>query len=194
MSDISSEELTKKMMEAVKAVEAAGVPEDLRVAAFEKAFEAVMGVTATVAPKAETPTPQASDGEGPSLGGIATRLGLEEELVQEVFYLDGEALGLALAASRLNKSKAPATQQIALLVAAGRQAGGWEEWTPIERIRDVVREYGRFDQANFASTVRRMGGVFSFRGKGRGVEVRVTRPGFERAAGLVRELGGHDGP
>lgn len=44
--------------------------------------------------------------------------------------------------------------------------------------------------ANFATTIKRMGHVFSFRGRARQLEVRLTRPGFEYAADLVRQLGG----
>lgn len=86
--------------------------------------------------------------------------------------------------------RAVGTQQIALLVPAGRQPGGWEEWTPIERIREVCRDYGRFDVATFASTVKRMGDLFSFRGRARQLELRLTRPGFEQAGELACELSG----
>jgi hypothetical protein len=196
MSDMTIEGVTRVMKETVKAVEDADVPDDLRAAAFEKAFDVLVGRTAAEAkPSAEVTPPIRRGGPegGPALGGIASRMSLDAELVNEVFYVDGESFGLALASSRFERSKAPATQQIALLVAAGRQAGGWDEWTRTSEIRDVVREYGRFDPANFATTVRRMADVFSFRGKGRELEVRVTRPGFERAGDLIRELGGQNG-
>lgn len=192
------EEIKTMMMEVVKALDEAGVPDDLRVTAFEKAFDAMMGptVNASEAPD-RTLDQRPGDGSGnaettngPSLAAIARRLGLDPELVGEIYYVEGDALGLAIASSKLHPKKAAATQQIALLVAAGRQAGGWDEWTPVGRIREVARDYGRFDVANFAGTIKRMGEAFSFRGRGRDVEVRLTRPGYEQAATLARELSG----
>jgi hypothetical protein len=186
------EEIKAMIMEIVKALEEAGVPDDLRVTAFEKAFDAMAGTGGVAsAPMPPEPTRDQRDTptDGPSLGAIASRLGLEPDLVGEIYYVDGDSLGLALAASKFSAKKAAATQDIALLLAGGRQAGGWDEWTPSGRIRDVARDYGRYDQANFATTIRRMGDVFSFRGRGRDLEVRLTRPGYEHAANLARELG-----
>lgn len=187
----TSEEIRELLIDLVKAVDGADVPQDLRVAAFEKGFDALMGEASTDHATDEAPPQIDRDvpTDGPSLAAIAKRLNLDSELVEEIYYIDGDDLGLALAASKFHPKMAAATQQIALLIAAGRQAGGWDEWTNTSRIRDVTREYGRFDQANFASTIRRMGNVFSFRGRAREVEVRLTRPGYEQAANLARELG-----
>jgi hypothetical protein len=192
---MTQDEIKRIMIEVIQAIDDASVPDDLRVAAFEKTFDALLTpVVSGVRPAADSfpgrQSPQPTGAAGPSLGAIASKLGLDAELVEEIYYVDGDNLGLAVAASRFDSKKAGATQEIALLLAAGRQAGGWDEWTPVSRVRDVCREYGRFDPANFATTVKRMGSVFSFRGKAREVEVRVTRPGYEQAANLARELGG----
>jgi hypothetical protein len=123
-----------------------------------------------------------------SLRGIADRLRLDLETVSDVYHLDGDELGIGIAPSRLDPRKAVGTKQIALLVAAGRQAGSWEEWTPVRVIRETARDFGRFDSSNFATTIKDMGDVLNIRGRGRQVEVRVTRPGYERAAHLIGEL------
>jgi hypothetical protein len=196
-------EVTDVMKEAVKAVEEAGVPDDLRETAFQKVFEALMALhlselqSAERGPEGETgrsradaPLGGSGGGGGPSLQSIAARLGLDVELVEEIFYVDGDVLGLAIAPSKFDAKKAAATQEIALLLAAGRQSGGWEEWTPVGAVREACRDYGRFDVANFATTIKRMGDVFSFRGRARQLEVRVTRPGYEKAGLLARELSG----
>lgn len=189
--DISEDEVMTKMREAVKVVEEAEVPDDLRATAFEKAFEALIGVAQSPAsPGPREPVASMAVPDSPSLAGIASRLGLEPALAAEIYYVDADTLGLALAPSKFSPKKAAATQEIALLLAAGRQAGGWDEWTQVGHIRTACRDYGRFDVANFATTIRRMADVFSFRGKGRQLEVRVTRPGFEQAANLARELSG----
>jgi hypothetical protein len=195
VTGMTADEVKQLMKDAVKAIEEANVPDDLRVTAFEKSFDALLGATEAkgVPAELEEPAPPArrtAPTAGPSLASIASRLGVDGELVDEIFYEDGDFLALALAPSRFDPRKAAATQQIALLLAAGRQAGGWEEWTAVGVIREVCRDYGRFDVANFATTIKRMGDVFNFRGRARQLEVRVTRPGYEQAADLVRALGG----
>lgn len=180
------ESMKKALMEAVKAVEDAGVPDDLRVAAFERMFEAILGEDAG-ASSSSTPGDQGSV-EG--LGQIASRLAISEDLASEVFDVNADHLGLVLSPSKFDPRKARGTQQIALLIAAGRQAAGLDDWTPMKVIREACREYGRLDIANFATTVKGMGDVFSFRGRGQSVELRVTRPGFERAGELARTLRG----
>lgn len=193
---MENEELSKLMRNIVKAIDDAGVPDDLRVAAFEKAFEAsVQPVAQSSSPNTGGPDlPQKTESPGPeedrSIGAIARKLRVDHEVVDEIYFIDGEALGLAVSAARLDPAKSSATKQIALLIAAGRQTGGWEEWTHVGEIRNVARDYNRFDSANFATTIKSMSGAFGFRGRGRDVEVRVTRPGLEEAAELVRALGG----
>ena len=189
-TSMTTDEVMKKIREAVKAVEEASVPDDLRVTAFEKSFEALIGATATSGSSGRQEEARPPSASSPSLDAISARLGLDSGLIEEIYYVDGERLGLALAPSKFDSKKAAATQEIALLVAAGRQAGGWEEWTPVTHIRSVCKDNGRFDAANFATTIKRMGDVFSFRGKARQLEVRVTRPGYEQAANLARDLSG----
>jgi hypothetical protein len=188
---MTPDEVRKMMKEAVKAVQEADVPDDLRVVAFEKSFDALIGGSDTAAPPAQEDDsrPLAVPMDGPSLAAIASRFGVDRGSIDETYYVDGEALGLAIAPARFQRTKAAATQQVALLLGAGRQAGGWDDWTAVATIRSACRDYGFLDEANFATTIKRMGDVFSFRGRGRQLEVRVTRPGYERAADLVRELG-----
>jgi hypothetical protein len=184
------ERITKLLQESVKAVEDAGVPDDLRVVAFERVAHIVLGTTQD----GEQPllsaeaTETVKSGESDALGVLAHRLGIDAATVADVYYVDGDTLGLSLAPSRFDSKKAGATKQIALLIAAGRQGGGWEEWTPLRTIRETVRDYGRLDQANFATTIKAMGHAFNVRGRGQQGEVRVTRPGFEQAAQLIRGL------
>jgi hypothetical protein len=185
----------KKMKEAAKAVEQAGIPDDLRVAAFEKGFEALIGhdvSSGSVQTEESVGRPPVSPvpTNAASVAAIADRLGIEQWLAEEIYEVEDNGPGLIIAPSKFNPKKAAATQEIALLLAAGRQASGWEEWTSVAPIRNAARDYAKFDPANFATTIRRMGDVFSFRGKARQLEVRVTRPGYEQASRLARELTG----
>jgi hypothetical protein len=187
--DGQMERVSKLLREAVQAVEEAGVPEDLRVAAFQQAFTTILGPTEAPERPPAARNASTTDGtESDRVGTLASRLGLDSATVEDVYYVDNDELGLSMAPSRFDARKAPGTKQIALLVAAGRQGGGWEEWTPLRTIRETVRDYGRLDQANFATTIKNMGHAFNLRGRGHQVEVRVTRPGFEQAAQLIGDM------
>jgi hypothetical protein len=81
---------------------------------------------------------------------------------------------------------------IALLVAAGRQAAGMEEWTQATAIREVCRNFGVLDVANFATEVASLGDVFLVRGKGQSREFKVTRHGYEEAGRMALRIGDMD--
>jgi hypothetical protein len=184
-------DLVDAIKSALKAVEDAKVPEDLREKAFEKAFDWTTQdrKSSSEAFDKDGGTAARSPSRGP-LAQIAEKLRIDPAVVEDVFFEDDGEVGVGIAASSLEPSKSGATRQLALLVAASRQASGLEEWTPSAAIRAVCTDYGRFDTANFASTLRGMGPVFSYRGKGQNLELRLTRPGIEQAADLVQELGG----
>lgn len=185
-------EPSELLRQAVKAVEDAEVPDDLRVAAFERAVELLSGLAspgiALVPARSSAAVSTASAVPGGLFDQAAQRLGVPREVLEDVFHTDGDEIGIGLAASRFDKSKSGGTRQLALLVAAARQAAGLEEWTSTGVIREVCRDYGKFDSANFASTIRGMGDVFNFRGRGHQLDVKLTRPGYERAGELLQGL------
>jgi hypothetical protein len=189
------------LLGALQDVEAADVPGDLRVAAFEKVFElradavrsvefaragGVAGVSAPVSAKWGD-----LDVSDDPLAQIAQRLGVQADTVSEVFdFQDGE-VELIIPAGKLSNRSATATKQIALLVAGGRQAAGSEDWTSIDVIREVCSYFRRLDSPNFAKTIKEMDDVFNFRNPSpRKIQVRLARPGWEQFADDVRRLGG----
>lgn len=138
---------------------------------------------------------QLKDGtEVSAMSLIAGKLNLPTDRVGEVYFLDGEELGLSVSSSTLATSKTEATRQIAVLIAAGRQAAGLEEsgWTGAATIRSVCDHYGKFDTVNFGTTLKNMDDVFQIKGSGQNREVRVKVPGYERAAALIDQLTGFD--
>jgi hypothetical protein len=170
------------LVEAARIVDDIGLPDELRAVGFGKAIDLVARAKA---PPGDASYVETSD----ELGSIALKLGLPEESVHGIYHRDGDALGIGVAPVMLEKSPARATKQLALLLAAGRQAGGYDEgWTTVGRIRDVCREFGRLDAPNFAGSITEMTDVFTFRGKGTKREVHLTQPGWERARDLIRSL------
>lgn len=195
--------VTEILRTAHESATAAGVPDELRAIAFEKAIEllAVQGGLSSAAPPAPPPTGTGSESGGGANGGaaaadktldkIAKKLQVTKAAVEEVFHIDGESLALSIGTSKLPAQKSAGTKMIALLLAAGRQAGGWDaEWTAASDIRTVCEAFGRLDGPNFAGTIKEMDDEFSFSGAKQSRKVKVKRKGFEDAAAHVKKLGG----
>jgi hypothetical protein len=191
--------VTAVLREAAEVVEAAGLPADLRSVAFGKVVDLLAEVT--------QPQPAAAPGSGPAvrasragsvrrsgdkLESIATAFGVDRELVDDTFHLDGDEIRLSITSGQLDSHMGRAAQQIAVLVAAARQAAGDdEEWTDTATIRAVANDFDKLNR-HFAEQLDELRDVFSFAGNGRGRRVKVKRTGYERAGELVRRLQGHE--
>ncbi len=190
---IDQSKVSEILVAAREAVDAAGLPEELRAVAFEKAVVLLAGgpvpPSGSAALSGETGAPHS--GEAKTVETVAAKLGLPAETVGEVFHVENGELTIVLARSMFEETRAGATKQLALLIAAGRQAGGWDDqWTATPVIRSVVDEFGRLDPPNFASAIREMEDVFSFTGNRQNLRVKVRTHGFDEAAALVRALTG----
>lgn len=202
MTDIASA-LTKVIRDASEAVDAADIPEGRHAAAFDLALKVLVseaglqGASHTSEATTTGPTTNSSsasdsqsDRDGDPLARIAARAKIGVEKVKEVFRLDGEELSLVVGAKLLDPNKAGGARQITLLLAGGRQAAGFEEWTRTSRTRDACALYNRYDSSNYASTVTSMAQSFNFHGKGASREVRLTMPGWDEWSALVQMLVG----
>lgn len=185
-------ELAERFKRVLMALDEAEVPTDLREPAFVKGMDALEGAVAS--PKqtgdqtSKAVTAATSDLED-AVERIAVKMGIDSELAHEVFHDDEGRLGIGIAPSRLAKSHASATKQLALLLAAGRQAGGYDDgYTPVAEIREMCRDFSRLDSGNFSSTITEMDEEFTFKGKGPGRQVHVTKPGWGKARDLVISL------
>jgi hypothetical protein len=179
------------LRQAAEAVANAGIPDDLRAAAFERAVELIAGTTPTDQAGAPPSSARGPEVAGTPIETIATKLKLDTELVGEAFHVDDNGeLRLSFGPSKLEHQKSKATKQIALLLAAGRQGSGQEEWTETRTIRDAVQDFGKHDQANFATTITEMDDFFSMSGSGQSRKVKLNRTGFEEASKLIQQIRG----
>ena len=182
---------------AHEAVEAAAVPDELRSEAFSKAVDLLSielrGRSNPASEVAATRTGSRNVAQPTSLlERIASKLDIDVETVGEVYReVDGD-VRLIAPASKLTRGKSAATKQVALLVAAARQAAGIEEFTSADVIRAVADDYRTLDSPNFAATLREMSTTFRFDGTSRNRMLKVSRPGWEEARRLVQELGGDE--
>ncbi|MDQ4125686.1 MAG: hypothetical protein M3134_08815 [Actinomycetota bacterium] len=181
------------------ALDQAEVPRELR----EVGFASGLNLVASEVPRPTTPEQGGAsiaresvvansvrtETEFDALERIAGRLGLDVEEVGEIFHDDEGNLGIGVAPARLRRGQAAATKQIALLLAAGRQAGGYDDaYTRVSLIREMCRDFGRLDSSNFSSTITEMSEEFTFKGRGQDRQVHVTRPGWVKARDLITSL------
>jgi hypothetical protein len=182
------------LVEALKDVEDANVPDDLREIAFSKVFDLRAGNPAVGSAAAST-TGSTINGS-PAIGDdplatIAARYSIDAGTVAEVYAIHDGKLELIVPLSKLSKATATGTKEIALLIAGGRQAGGIEEWTSWDEVRDACVEFKKYDSGNFAKTMHEMHDVFNQRRQSdRKYLVKLAKPGWERLGDAIRRLGG----
>ncbi len=187
-------ELKEVLAEALRAVNEAEIPTELREIAFAKAIDLAAGPqpargVGSAGRKAHMQEELGDDADG--LERIASKLKLEREVVSHVYYLnpDGKSLEVVISPSRLPAKFGPAIKELALLVAAGRQAAGLDaEWTAADEVRKVCEHFKRYDPSNFAAYIKQMEDVFSIRGTAYKRELRMSSPAWEQATALVTRL------
>lgn len=190
--------LADAVRQAGRIVSEADLPDGLQHHAFERTLDvllakAALGVGAErsePAPVPAVPPPPAPARAAPSasLLRIAERAGVGEEAAKAVFRVEGDGLALVVGDKKIDANKATGSRQITLLVAGGRQAAGLEEWTNLMHAREVCSLYNRLDSKNYAATIKSMANAFNFHGQGVHREVRLTMPGWDEWAALVRQL------
>lgn len=196
-----SASIANELKQALKVLEDASVPDDLRPVAFASAFWAARDHGLKSAGR-RTPAPAPSpgtvpDGFAPSaepdsgsgdLKKIAEKLSVSVEDVEFVYELDGKDLGLLVPPSRLAPVLKDAVKQIIYLVAAGRQACGFDTKTSAQEVKEVCAERGKAD-TNFSRIVDELHGEgLIVGGSGRAKTVGVNGDGFERAGEIVKQL------
>jgi hypothetical protein len=116
-------------------------------------------------------------------------LGVERDLVEQVYDVTGEAVDLVVASSRLDNMKSRATADLALLIAAGRQAIDLDQnGTSVEEVRRWAEHFKRYDASNFAATMKSLDTTMNVKGKARDRALKMTSPAWAKAGELVRTL------
>jgi hypothetical protein len=186
------------LTQAVKAVNDARVPDELKAAAFERAVDLLAqgGAGRVDAPAGNQTAWQWPPPAGLPEGGtaslvdkLAARLRLSREVIEHVYTQDGDQLAITVDTSRLARSKSAGAREVAILVAAAGQVRS-DEPTPVDDIRREAELNDRFDGPNFAATLSSMKGTFLIGGTPRSRTFRLTKPGWAAAGALVSRLAG----
>lgn len=183
-----SDDIHTLLAAAAADVEKAGVPDDLRAAAFTAAVALRSGPAPAVPAGEGAATPPRNTEEWQST--VAAAMGVEAEDIDEAFDLAGGEMHVAIGPSRLPSHKAAAMRDVALLICTARQAAGLEEdgFTSVSVVRDECRDLGVLDGGNFATEISGLDDFLSFRGSGRSRSLKVNRRGIEEAGQRLREI------
>jgi hypothetical protein len=167
---------------------------DFALAAFPVLLERRLAGTtfppSAAAPALAPPGASASGADASAAQALAARLKRPVEELEDIYDFSADPVALIVSPGRLASAVARATEQIALLVVASRQAASNDAWTSASHIRAVCQDYARFDSSNFSGTLTSLHEEFAFRGTGRSRDVRLTRPGWDKVSKLLAELGG----
>lgn len=195
-----SRDVSDILARAVKAVEDANVPPDLKAAAFERAVDllarrSAVPSLADTESRAGATLDRAEGGAAPAAAStmdrLATRLRLQRDVIEQVYTESGDGLMITVDPGRLARSRSAGAREVALLVAAAAQAVS-DEPTPADAIRIAAAEYDKLDAPNHAATLGAMKGTFLIAGPPRAKTFKLTKPGWVAAATLVAKLGGSD--
>ncbi len=190
-----TEVLKEKVDEAYAAV--SDLPDnDFKLQGFKLVLGSLLGQGASsvrgVKQAAGNGSTQAGNQQPPTdwQSAIATRLDLAAEDVARLFHSDGgQDLRLILNTKLLPKPQAAATQDIAALICAGRQAAKFDEGgsTSFDVVRKECSEYGVLNKSNFTGYLKKMKPKFLVEGKGMSQAMRVTAQGFDEAAEIAKK-------
>lgn len=185
-AEMSDEQVVQRVKRVIEILEKADVPTDIRGAAFESVWKSVVAEATPSAGSTPAVTAAAQPREG--VQALASKLGVEVELVGEIFEQQEDGtFTVQVPTSKLAATKAAGTKELALLVCAARQYGV-EEWTDSDQIRVVCHLYGKFDSNNNASIMAEGDKYWMISGKGRSRKYKLRRTGWEEAGNLVRRL------
>jgi hypothetical protein len=188
---------------ALADVDALGVAAEDRSTVLKALLQARLGGFAP-----NVPNPKVEDGQiqdlsnlggtpeviqpGDVLSKIAAGLKVDRDALELIYALQEGEPHVVVSAKKISTNKALAVRQLGQLIAAARQIAALEEWTSAATIRKVVQDYGRLDSANFAASIQQMDNVAVIRGKGQQREVKITKPGLEATAELIKGITGTD--
>lgn len=191
--------VTDLLGQAAKVVAGANLPDDLRVAAFEKAVDLLAEPRRTEAtrttppagqpPKPGSPAPPATpDEQKGSIEAALRTLDVDAAVLAKVVAIEKSVPTLVVVPSALGSEARPAMRKLILVLTAVRQAGGWEELTDPEVIRAALKHYPRhYDVNNFGNAIRGLEDSIRNTG-GREFKLKMLPAGYADAAVVIKEL------
>lgn len=190
MSSNTSDQVAEVFKVAIEAVRKADIPDKLEEVAFGRAVDLLSGRVST-ATAISVGSANSGGEHGERMTKIARRMGVDAGALAYVYEIEDDGVTLVVQRSKLAKDKANASREVALLYAAARQAGGFDEgYTPSGEIRQRVSDMGVLDPNNFGPKLAAMRDWFAIKGSGQKREFKVTQHGYEEAGKIVNRVVG----
>lgn len=161
----------------------AELPEALHEVAFGKVFDYLVTQSESHSESPKAVLHQNAE-QANALSEIAATSGLNTDVVGSVYLVRDDQLRVVVPTKYLNESKLPGTQEVAILLAAGRNWAGISEWTNAREIRDNCQNLGTLDSGNFAAALKKID-VFSVDSSGSDRAYRINQVGLERAKSML---------
>ncbi len=181
----TNEPVQAVVRQALEEAKAIGLSVEYERIAFQELLRAALARHAAQHPN--TDKGAGDDANSPS-ARLAARWGIEPAVIDNLFVFRDSELLIEVPRQRLDHSKSGATKQLAMLVCSARQVGLDEAQTLAHAIRATCEEFGVYDSANFAATLRELTGLLRVIGPGRQKAYQITRPGLERAKEIALSL------
>lgn len=185
--------LDEVLRTALQAVEDANIPTDLRAIAFTKAIDILSGSDDT--------TDRSDKGENGGGGGgspatesdrlkkLANALGVPHERIEMLYVEHDHELQVAADPAQLGNSTIKRAGAVGLLIAAGRQLGGWDEGpTGDAAIRTEIDRLGLYDSTNYSKHMKELSAWFNVNGTSQRATYKLKFPGREYLKTLAKEI------
>jgi hypothetical protein len=200
-------DVSQTLKTAWEAVESAELPKEIQEAAFREAVrllapdQSVAPVTSRLrsqtnaASSARTTTGGTADDDGVAPAAseeeiytrVATQTGVDRDLLEQLVHLDGTAIKISVPGLRLGRNNAERARAVAQILTVTRGFGFEEPGTPLEVIRTECERLKVYDQANFSSQIKALGG-YVITGSGPNRRLRARGAGIQAFGGLVANL------
>jgi hypothetical protein len=138
------------------------------------------------------PAERTSDAEDP-VAGLVVWLQAAPDQITDIFDVSETDMGIHVPTPRLPRSKADKQRVLALLYIAGERVAFAREVVPASGVNRVADRYGVLDQ-NLPKHIASHSHLITRRGKRGSWQYRVTQPGLEKAAELIKILIHQEGP
>lgn len=187
------------LRKALAAVEEAALPQDLRLAGFERAIEMITGGTAARPPSLVGLGGDSTSGHGEEEDGrrigeasrlvkIEGELGLEEGQVERLFDEYENDLQFVGDLEKLGASKAAKVGGLIVLYVVARQAGGYDDGPTTDiRVRQEIDRHGLLDTGNYTKHITPLKSCLNFNGQGRALTFKPKYEGRLKAKELAKQ-------
>lgn len=181
------------LRDAVRAIEKAGVPPELRSAGLPEAVRLLTRPAQTSESQKVDRSHAAQEGETPSLEKLAQRLGVSLAVLEDLFYIKDGTLHLIVPSRKIATGKREGTGEIAVLVTAGRQGAGLDDdLTAVSEVRHWANEMGRYDEKHFGEHLDTVDDVVTIIGKGRGRKLRAKWHEMDQLREIITRIAERD--